>query len=242
MTIKCFEKCGQICQRSIGTTLLAMVFVFLYLALAGSVPNNGQDTQHITNPQLYAKLDEKGNDLTDKATALNKLALRYHAAGEYGKAKPLYEQALAIDEKLYGDDHHIKSIRLNNLAELYCAMGEYDRAKPLYERALAVALKSGHRELLWRVQFNLSYLLAKQGKPDAAIFFGKRALNTIQELRTSFSHTEIDIEKSFLKTKWYGYKFLASLLIDQGRITEAQQVLDMKKEEEYLEFRKLLLR
>jgi len=215
---------------------IAMVFVLPYLTLAGSVSNNGQDNQHITNPQLYAKPDEKGNDLTDKATALNKLALRYHAAGEYGKAKPLYEQALAIDEKLYGDDHPIMSIRLNNLADLYCTIGEYDRAKPLYERALTVALTSGHRELLWRVQFNLSYLLAKQGKPDAAIFFGNRALNTIQELRTSVSRMEKDIQKSFLKTKWHGYKFLASLLIDQGRITEAQQVLDMKKEEEYFDF------
>jgi len=170
------------------------------------------------------------------ATVLNNLAGLHYALSEYYEAKSFYERALAIDEEVYGNEHPRVSIRLNNLAELYYVMGQYYQAQPLYERALAVAQTSGQPELLWRVQFNLGYLLSKQKNPYAAIFFGKQAVNTIQRLRVGVSSIEKDLQKSFLKTKWHVYKFLADLLIDQGRLPEAQQVLDMQKEEEYFDF------
>ena len=170
------------------------------------------------------------------ATVLNNLAGLHFALSEYYEAKPFYERALAIDEEIYGNEHPRVSIRLNNLAELYYVMGQYYQAQLFYERSLAVAQTSGQPELLWRVQFNLGYLLAKQKKPYAAIFFGKKAVNTIQGLRAGISSIEKDLQKSFLRNKWHAYKFLADLLIDQGRLPEAQQVLNMQKEEEYFDF------
>ena len=41
--------------------------------------------------------------------------------GNYVEAEPLYLQALAIDEKVYGKDHPDVAIDLNNLAGLYKA-------------------------------------------------------------------------------------------------------------------------
>jgi hypothetical protein len=39
MTIKCLEKCGEVCQRRIGTTLLAIIFIAsvaaVYFVLGG---------------------------------------------------------------------------------------------------------------------------------------------------------------------------------------------------------------
>jgi len=172
----------------------------------------------------------------DVATVFNNLAGLYYALRKYEKATLLYEQALAIDKKVYGEEHPSVSIRLNNLAELYYAKGQYDKAQHFYERALAVAQISGKPELIWRIQFNLGFLLAKQHNPQAAIFFSKQAVNTIQGLREGTTSMERDLKKSFLKTKWHAYRFLADLLIDQERIAEAQQVLDMQKEEEYFDF------
>jgi tetratricopeptide (TPR) repeat protein/CHAT domain-containing protein len=170
------------------------------------------------------------------ATVLNNLGGLHYKLNEYFQAKPFYERALSIDEEIYGDVHPRVSIRLNNLAELYYVMGNYERARPLYERALTVARTSGQPELLWRVQFNLGYLLAKQKNPYAAIFFGKEAVDTIQGLRTGVSIMSEELQESFLKTKWHVYRFLADLLIDQGRLPEARHVLDMQKEEEYFDF------
>ncbi len=47
---------------------------------------------------------------------------------------------------------------------------------------------------------------------------------------------EQGLQKTFLKSQESYYKNLADLLIDAGRLPEAQQVLAMLKEEEYYEF------
>jgi len=177
-----------------------------------------------------------GSDHPTVATALNNLAGVYYAMAEYTTAQFLYERALSIDEKVLGSDHPQVAIRLNNLAELYFTLGHYDRARPLYERALAIAHASGKPELLWRVQFNFGYLLARQHNLTAAIFFGKQAVNSIQQLRAGISPTDQDLDRSFMKTKWHAYHFLADLLIDRGRLPEAQEIMNMQKEEEYFDF------
>src|SRR5262249_12143875 len=58
--------------------------------------------------------------------------------GNYGKAAPLYERALAIRQKVFGEQHPDTATSLNNLANLYQSMGDYAKAKPLYERALKI--------------------------------------------------------------------------------------------------------
>jgi len=125
---------------------------------------------------------------------------------------------------------------LNNLAAVYKALEEYGKAKGMVEQALIISETSGEPELLSTVQGNLSDLLAKTEKAGAAIFFGKQAVNTIQTMRSKITGMEKGLQKSFLGKKEFRYKHLADLLIDQGRLPEAQQVLAMLKEEEYFDF------
>ncbi len=184
--------------------------------------------------RIYQK--QYGPNHPDVATVLNNLAGLSFASGDYIKAKSLYEQALAIDKGIYGEEQPYLPVRLNNLAEIYVAMGQYDQAEQYYARALAEAQTTARPELLWKIQFNLGYLLAKRKNPAAAIFFGKQAVNSIQGIRADIARIETELQVSFLQTKWHAYKFLADLLIDYGRLPEAQQVLDMQKEEEYFDF------
>ena len=51
--------------------------------------------------------------------------------GDYGKAEPLYQRALAIREKAQGPEHPDLATPLNNLALLYWNKGDYDKAEPL---------------------------------------------------------------------------------------------------------------
>lgn len=88
-----------------------------------------------------------GPEHPDVALMLNGVALICVAKGDYSRAEPLYERALAIYSKLAASGR-LESTRkaatgnvattLNNLAELYRTKGEYARAERFYERALAI--------------------------------------------------------------------------------------------------------
>src|SRR6266498_125567 len=62
--------------------------------------------------------------------------------GQYGKAIPLAERALAIRQKTLGAEHPDTATVLNDLALLYCEKGDYAQAEPLYRRALAIRQKT----------------------------------------------------------------------------------------------------
>src|SRR5438094_320413 len=70
------------------------------------------------------------------------LASLLHNQGELAAARPLFERALAIDEKALGPDHPTTAPSLNNLAYLLQAQGDLAAARPLFERALAICEKA----------------------------------------------------------------------------------------------------
>jgi tetratricopeptide (TPR) repeat protein len=72
---------------------------------------------------------------------LNQLGEYSYYKGDYESAKPLFERALAIREKILGKEHPDVANSLNNLAGLYRSQDDYEQAKPLYERALAIKEK-----------------------------------------------------------------------------------------------------
>ncbi|MCP4701588.1 MAG: tetratricopeptide repeat protein [Gammaproteobacteria bacterium] len=171
------------------------------------------------------------------ATVRNNLAGLYSKQKDHAHAaENLYRDALAIQEKTLGADHPEAAVTLNNLAMRYNASGDYEHAEEFYLRALQIAVTAEQPELLWLVQSNLANLLARQNYPDAAIFLGKQSVNTLQGLRVEISGMEKSLRRSFLKDKARVYEKLADLLMEQGRLLEAQQVLVMLKEEEYFDF------
>lgn len=75
-----------------------------------------------------------------------------------------------------------------------------------------------------------------QSKPGLAVFFGKQAVNLYQEIRGELIRLERESQQSYVKSKEKTYRALADLLISQGRLPEAEQVIRMLKEEEYFEY------
>jgi len=67
---------------------------------------------------------------------LDLLAEIYDAQQQFEKAQPLYERALALDEKLQGPDSITIPVRLDHLGALYRAEGAFDKAEPLFRRKL----------------------------------------------------------------------------------------------------------
>ncbi|WP_374409324.1 CHAT domain-containing protein [Hydrogenophaga sp.] len=195
-------------------------------------------------------IDEKalGANHPDTAIDLNNLAGLYESMGRYDEALPLYRRALAIKEKALGADHASTATSLNNLAGLYKAMGRYDEALPLYRRAVrAVAVTDirdsrrdhGAIEHLAVFSANLASLLARgddAGQLDEAIFYYKLSVNTRQRMRAGTRGLDAAMRDSFTQLVAGPYKALAELLIQRGRIAEAERVLLLLKEADLIEY------
>src|SRR5260370_42334622 len=78
----------------------------------------------------------------------------------------------------------------------------------------------------------MSQLKGAQGETDAAIFFGKQAVNAIQRHRARLTGLAPELQRSFVSTVEIAYRDLSDRLVGAGRLGEAQQVLAMLKEEE----------
>jgi CHAT domain-containing protein/Flp pilus assembly protein TadD len=79
-----------------------------------------------------------GEKNSDYATSLNDLAMLYGAAGEYAKAEPLFQRALAIRKEVLGEKHPNYARSLNDLAGVYFHKGAYAKAEPFFQKALAI--------------------------------------------------------------------------------------------------------
>ena len=72
------------------------------------------------------------------AADLNNLASLFSDRGDYRRAEPFYELALATWEKAFGPNHPKVALALNNLGTLLAYKGDYARAEPLLLRALNI--------------------------------------------------------------------------------------------------------
>jgi tetratricopeptide (TPR) repeat protein len=96
----------------------------------------------------------------------------------YSGARPLFERALAIHEKMLGPEHHSTALSLHNLAHMLRDEGDLAGARPLFERALAIletVLGREHPDTASSLA-SLAVLLRVQGDLAGARRVGERAL------------------------------------------------------------------
>lgn len=200
---------------------------WVYIAL-------GEDYYDQVEPVLKRSLEicKKYYGLVSKCESgnLSALAKFHNKLGNHTKAKQLFERSLAINEEIVGPEHQEIGIGLLNLAISHRELGEYARAKSLLERALHIAETLQIPRLHWAIEGGYSRLLVKLKQNDAAILFGKRAVNRLQEQRARLKTLDEELQKSHLSTIEDFYYDLADLLVEQGRLLESQQVLNMLKE------------
>ncbi len=156
--------------------------------------------------------------------------------GRFAEAETIVLRALSIEKAIYGIDTPRFAYVLNSLGDLLIGSDRYVEAQPILQKAYRIALNSGNPDLLQRTQTTLSRLLQAQNNPEAAIFFGKQAVNTLQGLRANVAGLGKDTLKSFDTSIEGTYRRLSSLLIAEGRLVEAERVLELLKEQEQFQF------
>lgn len=69
-----------------------------------------------------------------------------------------------------------------------------------------------------------------------AIFFGKKAINSIQSLRQNLKSADKEIQQNYARKVEEGYGLVAEDLFFEGRLAEAQQVINLSRDQEYFDF------
>lgn len=169
-------------------------------------------------------------DRRGEAATLGNIGNAYVLLGEERKALKYYEQSLPILRAI--GDRADEANTLHNIGLIYKKLGEERKALEYYEQALPISRAVGDRPGEART---LSELMLHRdlGNPTLAVFYGKQAVNTYQQLRSFIQGLDKEIQKTYLSTVEDTYRRLADLLLSQGRLMEAERVLSLLKEEEY---------
>ena len=179
------------------------------------------------------ELQRAGGDDAGVARTLNNMGLVYEDLGQRPKARDLYLEALSIWQQL--GDRGGEAMILNHVGGLLNEVGEKEKALEYYREALTLATAASDPLREAQIFRNLM-LNRKTDEPGLAIFYGKQAVNLLQQVRGKIKGLDRKLRASFLATNDNYYHELADLLIAQGRLPEAQQVLDLLKEQEYADY------
>jgi len=165
---------------------------------------------------------------------LASIGLLYLNIKQYDKALDYLNQSLTISREVKERNAEGRSLRLIGL--VYYNLGHYDKALQHYEQSLAIFRETKNLDSEGRTFYTIMLIWRKLKNPKLAILYGKLSVNANQEIRGKIIDLEKELQKSYLESVEHSYRELADLLIAEGRILEAQQVLDMLKEEEYSQY------
>jgi CHAT domain-containing protein/tetratricopeptide (TPR) repeat protein len=179
-------------------------------------------------------INQEVGDRLEEATTLNNIGLVYSDFGQKRKALKYYNKALPIWQAV--GNREGEATTLNNIGSAYHSLGENVKALEYFEKVLPIDREVGYCEGEAGAFHNMMFSLKIFKKIRVSIFYGKLSVNLYQKLRVNISGLEKKLQKSYLESKKFIYRLLASLLITEGRLSEAQQVLDMLKEQEFFEF------
>jgi len=184
--------------------------------------------------QALALYREDGDNKGVSRT-LNNMGLVYSDLRDDQKALEALSEALRIRQTESGGSGGDLGSTLNNIGDIYDDLGDKPRGLEYHLKALPLAIAAADplREALVFRSLMLNY---KVNQPALAIFYGKQAVNMSQQVRANIQGMDRALQSSFLSSKREYYHDLADLLITRGRYPEAQQVLDLLKEQEYRDY------
>ena len=154
--------------------------------------------------------------------------------GNFARAVALHQESVSLARV-----HKIKKYEARSLYELgadYLAQNNLTDATTNFEQALRVARQIKVRDNEARALDGLMNVWARAGAKPLAIFYGKQSINLHQIIRQDIKSFAKENQLDYLKDNERTYRILADLLIAEGRIAEAEDVLRMLKEEEYFAY------
>jgi CHAT domain-containing protein len=160
------------------------------------------------------------------------MGMAYHKQGDNQKALESMNQGLDILRQV--DDLPSEARAHTALAKIYFDMGDKAKALANLNQALPLAKAVNDPMNLAPVLYGL--MLVHKDQPTVAIFYGKQAVNLLQQVRSNMQGLDRELQSTFVSSKAAFYHDLADLLIDQGRLPEAEEIIDLMKQQQLKDF------
>jgi CHAT domain-containing protein/tetratricopeptide (TPR) repeat protein len=194
----------------------------------------GQYHQAINYLEQSLDIMREIGDRQGEANSLGNLGSAYDDLGQYQQAINYHEQSLDIMREI--GDLHGEANSLGNLGNAYDSLGQYQQGINYYDQTLAIVREIGDRGGEADVLNNLAATHRNLEDPELAIIFYKQSVNIRESIREDLRSLDTPLQQSYIDTYALTYRNLANLLLQQGRILEAQQTLELLKIEELQQF------
>lgn len=179
---------------------------------------------------LGGKIDHAGMKarLADSEAAVSLMA------GDIRRAIQKFEEELAITRQ--SQDARSEASVLVRLGQAHALRRDRTRAQQFLDRGLTLSFRTRNGAAQSVALTELMRLWRDRQQPTVAAFFGKQAVNLFQQTRANLLQLDPAIQRTYVDSRAHVYRELADILMGSGRLSEAQQVLDLLKQEEYLDF------
>jgi CHAT domain-containing protein len=229
--LRIFSRTAKVDDLAVATTLSN-------LAITRSAMSRHELAVPLLQRALAIRERELGTAHPETAVGLNALADTFVALGRYPEALRLHLRAKEIREVSLGPGSLEAAESLGNLAVVQGALGRAYEALPFALRSLLIvhtSLGPDHPKAA-ATQGLIGVLYRMQNEDDLASVFLKSSVNAYQSTRERISRIGSGELRSYTESVSKTYQLLAEVLTSQGRLSEAQMVLDMLKEDEQFDF------
>jgi CHAT domain-containing protein/tetratricopeptide (TPR) repeat protein len=198
--------------------------------------NRGAYSQALALFERALAIQRSLSDLRAEGITLSNIGAVYDKQKQNREALEAYGKALEIMRQV--GDRSGEATVLSNIGLVFSRQAMYDDAQNAYHQALAIYRALGERPGESITLNNLGLLFKEKQETELAIIFYKQAVNITESLRRDLrSFTQAD-RQAYAGKVADTYRNLANLLLQQDRVLEAQQVLDLLKVQELQDYLK----
>jgi CHAT domain-containing protein/Tfp pilus assembly protein PilF len=194
----------------------------------------GRTDQALDDEERALALATKIGDVSLEGADLANIGSIYDVMGQRDKAMASIRRAVGIAEQI--GDVRGEEQEIDGIADIDDELGDSEKALLDRRQALIVGERIGDISGVADTLADLMTVEQKLNHPDQAIYYGKQSVNTYQTIRLGVANIGPAEQTSYMATVEKTYRQLADMLIDAGRLPEAERVLAMLKDQEAADF------
>ena len=155
----------------------------------------------------------------------------YRRMNKFDDANKLDEKVLETSIEI--GDRYSEGVALMNLGLNSLISGENDFAISRFEDSLKISREIETKDFEASVLTNLMRAFIEKKQTKLAVFYGKQLINVRQIIRGRILSLDESLRQKYLQSHEETYRELVSLLIEENRLPEAEQVLALLKNDEF---------
>ncbi|BCM92644.1 photosystem I assembly protein Ycf3 [Abditibacteriota bacterium] len=202
--------------------------------IGGAYAHLDRNAEALRYYNLALPIRRQVKDRSGEAATLNNIGLTYSDLNRYEEALRYYNLALPLRREVR--DRPGEAVTLNNIGFAYDGLNRYEDALRYYNLALSIKREVHDRPGEATTLNNIMWVYKAQKRPQIAILFGKQGVNVLQSIRRDNVGLDMVSKQASLEGTKRLYERLAALLIQIGRLPEAEQVSRMLKQSETFDF------